>query len=455
MFEALNEKFESLFAKIKGSGKITEKNIDDISREIRMILLEADVNFKIAKGFVQDIKEKAIGRDVIKSITPGQLFIKIVHDSLVELMGTETKEPLLAGSNPFVIMVAGLQGTGKTTLCGKLALYYRKKGRKPYMAACDVYRPAAIDQLETVGKSIDVGVYRGQGTDAVKIAKEAVSEASKKGLDLVIVDTAGRLHVDEMMMAEVKKIRDAVKPSLILYTVDSLTGQDAVNSASAFHEVLDFHGMVLTKADADSKGGAILSAVKTTGKPVYFISTGEKMNDLSLFHPDRMTQRILGMGDIVSLVETAQENVSETEAQKLADKLRQNKFDLEDFLKQIALLKKMGPFENLLKMIPGVGSQLKNINFDPSIITRIEAIVFSMTPKERRNPDILKASRKIRVAKGSGTTVEDVNRLLKQFEDMRKMMKQMNKMQNKGKGFQMPNIPNMKQGAGSMNFPRV
>ena len=442
MLDSLTEKFEGIFSSLRGNGKITEKNVEDVVKEIRMILLEADVNFKVVKEFVKEVKDEAIGKEVVKSVTPGQMFVKIIHDKLVELMGGESKEVFLQARNPNIILVAGLQGTGKTTFCGKLALHYRKAGKKPLLVACDVYRPAAISQLETIAKSLDVDIYTGNKTDAVSIAKEAIALAKKNGNNLVIVDTAGRLHVDEEMMAEVKKVKEVTNPDQIIYSVDSMTGQDAVNSANEFNEVLDYDGIVLTKMDADSKGGAALSAVRVTGKPIYFVSNGEKLNDLELFHPDRMAQRILGMGDVVSLVEKAQNIIDEKEAKKLEDKLRKNKFDLEDFLGQLNMIKKLGPLENILKMIPGIGSQVKNLNMDTSILGKIEAIILSMTPTERSNPDIIKASRKKRIANGSGVQVSDVNLLLKQFYDMKKMMKQMNNMTKGGKGFgkKMPNM---------------
>ncbi len=442
MLDSLTEKFEGIFSSLRGNGKITEKNVEDVVKEIRMILLEADVNFKVVKEFVKEVKDEAIGKEVIKSVTPGQMFVKIIHDKLVELMGGETKEVVLQQRNPNIILVAGLQGTGKTTFCGKLALHYRKQGKKPLLVACDVYRPAAIGQLETIAKSLGVDIYTGNKTDAVSIAKEAIDLAKRMGNNLVIVDTAGRLHVDEEMMAEVKKVKEVTNPDQIIYSVDAMTGQDAVNSANEFNEVLDYSGIVLTKMDADSKGGAALSAVRVTGKPIYFVSNGEKLNDLEQFHPDRMAQRILGMGDVVSLVEKAQNIIDEKEAKKLEEKFRKNKFDLEDFLGQLNMIKKLGPLENILKMIPGIGSQVKNLNMDTSILGRIEAIVLSMTPAERSNPDIIKASRKKRIASGSGVEVSDVNQLLKQFYDMKKMMKQMNNMTKGGKGFgkKMPNM---------------
>ncbi len=445
MLDSLTEKFEGVFSKLKTNGKITEKNVDTVVKEIRMILLEADVNFKVVKEFVKEVKEEAIGQEVTKSVTPGQMFTKIIHDKLVQLMGGETKELFFQARTPNIVLVAGLQGTGKTTFCGKLALHYRKAGKRPLLVACDVHRPAAINQLETIAKSLGVDIYTGNKKDAVAISKEAIAFAKKNENNLVIIDTAGRLHVDAEMMGEVKKVKDVTNPDQIIYSVDSMTGQDAVNSANEFHDVLDFDGIVLTKMDADSKGGAALSAVKVTNKPIFFVSNGEKLNDLELFHPDRMAQRILGMGDVVSLVEKAQGVIDEKEAKRLEQKLKKNKFDLEDFLGQLNMIKKLGPLENVLKMIPGIGSQLKNVDMDTSVLGKIEAIILSMTPQERTNPDIIKASRKKRIAGGSGVQVSDVNQLLKQFYDMKKMMKQMNKMGKKGKGFGggMPNMGDM------------
>ena len=447
MFDNLTEKFENLFRKLRGTGKITEDNIDKIVKEIRFILLEADVNYKVVKEFIKEVKEKAIGQEVIKSITPGQMFVKIIHDELVKILGETTKEVPFSSKTPNIILLAGLQGSGKTTLAGKLALFYRKRGKRPLLVACDVYRPAAIEQLQTIGNSIGVEVYTGDKKNPVNIAKEAISIAKEKGYNLVIVDTAGRLHIDEEMMEEVKNIKEAINPDVILYTIDALTGQDAVKSATEFNKYLDFTGAVLTKADADSRGGSALSVVKVTGKPIFFVSTGEKLNDLEVFHPDRMAQRILGMGDIVTLVEKAQEAIEEEEAKKLEEKLKKNKFDLEDFLKQLQFIKKMGPIENILKMIPGLGSQIKNVEVDPKAFKRIEAIILSMTPEERRKPEIINGSRKKRIAKGSGTSVEEVNRLLKQFFEMKKMIKQMNKLMKKGRMFdlnRMFNIPGFK-----------
>ncbi|MBR5841755.1 MAG: signal recognition particle protein [Bacteroidaceae bacterium] len=424
MFENLSERLERSFKILKGEGKITEVNVAETLKDVRKALLDADVNYKVAKTFTDTVKEKALGQDVLTSVQPSQLMVKIVHDELTTLMGGDAVELQLKG-RPSVILMSGLQGSGKTTMSGKLALMLKnKKHRRPLLAACDVYRPAAIDQLAVLGEQIDVPVYKEEGNkNPIEIAQNAIKEAKAKNYDVVIVDTAGRLAVDEQMMQEIAAIKEAVTPDQILFVVDSMTGQDAVNTAKEFNDRLDFDGVVLTKLDGDTRGGAALSIRTVVSKPIMFVGTGEKLEALDVFHPSRMADRILGMGDIVSLVERAQEQFDEEEAKKLSKKLARNQFDFNDFLTQIAQIKKMGNIKELMGMIPGIGKQIKDLDIDDNAFKSVEAIIYSMTPYERSHPDAINASRRQRIAKGSGTNIQEVNRLLKQFEQTRKMMK--------------------------------
>ena len=444
MFENLSERLERSFKLLKGEGKITEINVAETLKDVRRALLDADVNFKVAKQFTDTVKQKALGKNVLTSVKPGQLMVKIVHDELTQLMGGQAGE-LKLSSRPSVILMAGLNGAGKTTLSGKLALLLKnKKSRKPLLVACDVYRPAAIDQLQVLGEQIGVEVYvNREEKDPVKIALEGVHEAKAKGYDTVIVDTAGRLAVDEELMNEIAAVKAAVQPDDTLFVVDAMTGQDAVNTAKEFNDRLDFEGVVLTKLDGDTRGGAALSIRNVVDKPILFVGTGEKMEALDVFHPERMADRILGMGDIVSLVEKAQEQFDEQEALKLQRKIRKNQFDFNDFLNQIQQIKKMGNLKDLASMIPGVGKALKDVDIDDDAFKGIEAIILSMTPAERHRPEILNQSRKLRIAKGSGTSLQEVNRLVKQFEQTRKMMKLVsgNNMSKLMAG--MPKIPGM------------
>ncbi|HXD79324.1 MAG TPA: signal recognition particle protein [Puia sp.] len=429
MFENLSERLESAFKQIKGEGRITELNIASTIKDIRRALIDADVNFKIAKEFTDTVREKAMGQKVLTAVSPGQLMIKIVKDELADLMGGSEAEFNAKGS-PAVILIAGLQGSGKTTFSGKLANYLKtRKGLSPLLVAADIYRPAAIEQLRVLGEQIGVEVYsEPENKDAVAIAENAVREARSKNKNVVIVDTAGRLAIDEAMMQEVASIKAAIKPQEILFVVDSMTGQDAVNTAKAFNDRLDFTGVVLTKLDGDTRGGAALSIKYTVTKPIKFVSSGEKMDTLDVFYPERMAQRILGMGDITTLVERAQEQFDEAEARKLEKKIRKNQFDFEDFMQQLQQIKKMGNIKDLLGMIPGVGKAIKDIDISDDAFKGIEAIISSMTPYERANPDAIDQSRRRRLAKGAGKDIADVNAFLKQFEQMKQMMKQMNKM---------------------------
>lgn len=440
MFENLSERLERSFKLLKGQGKITEINVAETIKDIRRALLDADVNFKTAKTFTDTVREKAMGQNVLTAVKPQQMMVKIVHDELTQLMGGATMEINLKGE-PAVILIAGLQGSGKTTFTGKLANYLKtKKSKKPLLVACDVYRPAAIQQLQVLGEQINVPVFTQEGsTDPVKIAKDAIKEAKQKGYDLVIVDTAGRLAVDETMMKEIAAIKEAVKPHETLFVVDSMTGQDAVNTAKEFNDRLDFDGVVLTKLDGDTRGGAAISIRSVVDKPIKFVGTGEKMDALDLFHPSRMADRILGMGDVVSLVERAQEQFDEEEARKLQKKIAKNQFSFNDFLSQIQQIKKMGSLKDLAGMIPGMGKAIKNMDFDDDAFKEVEAIIFSMTPVERENPSVLNGSRRKRIAQGSGTTIQEVNRLIKQFEDTRKMMRMMSQGKNLSK--LMANMP--------------
>lgn len=426
MFDNLSEKLDKALHVLKGHGSITEVNVAETLKEVRRALLDADVNFKIAKQFTNNVKEKALGQDVLTSLQPGQLMVKLVKDELTELMGGDTAGVNLGGS-PTVILMSGLQGSGKTTFSGKLANYLKsKKTKKPLLVACDIYRPAAINQLHVVGEQIGVEVFSDEGNqNPVEIAQNAIAHAKQNGHNVVIVDTAGRLAIDEAMMTEIKNIHTAIQPQETLFVVDSMTGQDAVNTAKAFNDILNFDGVVLTKLDGDTRGGAAITIKSVVDKPIKFIGTGEKMEAIDVFHPSRMADRILGMGDVVSLVERAQEQFDEVEARKLQKKIAKNKFGFDDFLKQIQQVKKMGNMKDLIGMIPGAGKALKNVDIDDDAFKGIEAIIHSMTPEERSNPSIINASRKKRIGKGSGTSVQEVNQLMKQFNQMSKMMKMM------------------------------
>ena len=449
LFENLSERLERSFKILKGEGKITEVNVSETLKDVRKALLDADVNYKVAKTFTDTVKQKALGQNVLTAVKPSQLMVKIVHDELAQLMGGETAEINVKGlgGQPAIILMSGLQGSGKTTFSGKLALMLKtKKNRRPLLTACDVYRPAAIEQLRVLGEQIGVPVYcELENKNPVEIAQNAIREAKAKGYDVVIVDTAGRLAIDEQMMQEIAAIKSAINPSETLFVVDSMTGQDAVNTAKEFNERLDFDGVVLTKLDGDTRGGAALSIRTVVNKPIKFVGTGEKMEAIDQFHPSRMADRILGMGDIVSLVERAQEQFDEEEAKRLQKKIQKNQFDFNDFLGQIQQIKKMGNIKDLAAMIPGVGKAIKDIDIDDDAFKSIEAIIYSMTPKERTNPEILNGSRRNRIAKGSGTDIQEVNRLIKQFDQTRKMMKMitggnMAKMMGK-----MPKMPNFKR----------
>jgi len=449
LFENLSERLERSFKILKGEGKITEVNVSETLKDVRKALLDADVNYKVAKNFTDTVKQKALGQNVLTAVKPSQLMVKIVHDELAQLMGGETAEINVKGQTgqPAIILMSGLQGSGKTTFSGKLALMLKtKKNRRPLLTACDVYRPAAIEQLRVLGEQIGVPVYcELENKNPVEIAQNAIREAKAKGYDVVIVDTAGRLAIDEQMMQEIAAIKGAINPSETLFVVDSMTGQDAVNTAREFNERLDFDGVVLTKLDGDTRGGAALSIRTVVNKPIKFVGMGEKMEAIDQFHPSRMADRILGMGDIVSLVERAQEQFDEEEAKRLQKKIQKNQFDFNDFLGQIQQIKKMGNIKDLAAMIPGVGKAIKDIDIDDNAFKSIEAIIYSMTPKERTNPEILNGSRRNRIAKGSGTNIQEVNRLIKQFDQTRKMMKMitspgMGKMMAK-----MPKMPNLKR----------
>ncbi|MCL1826956.1 MAG: signal recognition particle protein [Candidatus Cloacimonetes bacterium] len=428
MFNSLSEKLDKVFKNLKGQGKLSESNIKDAMKDIRLALLEADVNFRIVKNFVTEVEKRAVGQEVMKSLTPGHQVVKIVNDQLVSLMDNSSVKLDIQANKLTKIMMVGLQGSGKTTACAKLANHLRKKnGVKPAMVACDVYRPAAIHQLEVLGKQIDVPVISDTNEkNVVKIAETALKWVGNQNIQLMIFDTAGRLHIDTEMMTEVKKLKNAVKPDYIFFVADAMTGQDAVNVAKEFNELLDFTGVILTKLDGDSRGGAALSIKAVTDKPVLFVGLGEKISDIEAFHPDRMASRILGMGDMLSFIEKAQDAIDDQEAEKMATQLMKNQFTLADFLVQLQNIKKLGPIDQILKMIPGLNiAGLKDAQIEEGKLVKIEAIIRSMTTREREHPQIINGSRRIRIAKGSGTTVQDVNRLLKQFEEMKKMMKQM------------------------------
>lgn len=444
MFENLSERLERSFKILKGEGQITEINVAETLKDVRRALLDADVNYKVAKSFTDTVKQKALGQNVLTSVKPGQLMVKIVHDELAALMGGKACELKLNG-RPSVILMAGLNGAGKTTLSGKLALYLKsKKSRKPLLVACDVYRPAAVEQLRVLAEQIEVPIYMDLSEkDPVKIARDGVQEAKAKGYDTVIVDTAGRLAVDEELMNEIAAIKQAITPDDTLFVVDAMTGQDAVNTAKEFNDRLDYEGVVLTKLDGDTRGGAALSIRTVVDKPIMFVGMGEKMEALDVFHPERMADRILGMGDIVSLVERAQEQFDEKEALKLQRKIQKNQFDFNDFLAQIQQIKKMGNLKDLASMIPGVGKALKDVEIDDNAFKGIEAIILSMTPKERQHPEVLNQSRKNRIAKGSGTTIQEVNRLVKQFDQTRKMMKMVTGSKMGRMMAHMPKMPGM------------
>ena len=446
-FEGLSEKLAASFKKLRNKGKLSEADVKEAMREVRLALLEADVNYKVAKDFTTRVVEAAVGAKVMESLTPAQMVIKIVKEQLTELMGGEAAGLARANRPPCVILMCGLQGSGKTTHSAKLAKMLKSQGRRPMLVACDIYRPAAIDQLKVVGERAGVPVFEMGTENPVKIAKAAIAHAKDHGNDYVILDTAGRLHIDEQLMAELKEIRATCEPAEILLVVDAMTGQDAVNVASSFDEALGITGVILTKLDGDTRGGAALSVRAVTGKPIKFAGTGEKIEDLEVFHPDRMASRILGMGDVMSLIEKAEQQVSEKEAEELARKLREDRFDLNDMLDQFRQIQKMGDIKSMLGMIPGMSKQLKDVDIDPRQFARIEAIILSMTPAERSKPDIMNPSRKRRIAAGCGQRVEDVNRLLKQYDSMRQMMKQLKKMSKKGGrgigGFPMGGLPGM------------
>lgn len=431
MFDNLTDKFERAFKVLKGQGQITEINVAETLKEVRRALLDADVNFKTAKDFTVRVKDKAMGANVLTAISPSQLMVKICHEELVELMGGNESEIQIQG-NPGIVLMSGLQGSGKTTFSGKLANYLKtKKNKKPLLVACDVYRPAAIDQLHVLGEQLGIEVYSNkEEKDPVKIATEAINHARSKGFNVVIVDTAGRLAIDEAMMDEIARVKDAIKPTETLFVVDSMTGQDAINTAKAFNDRINFDGVVLTKLDGDTRGGAALSIKTVVDKPIKFVGTGEKMDALDVFYPKRMADRILGMGDVVSLVERAQEQFNEEEARKLQKRIQKDQFDFNDFLGQIQQIKKMGNVKDLMGMIPGMGKAVKDVDIQDDAFKHIEAIIYSMTPKERANPSIMNGQRKNRIAAGSGTNIQEVNKLLKQFEDTKKMMKMMSNPKN-------------------------
>ena len=446
-FEGLSSRLQDITKKIKGEARITESNMKEMLREVKLALLEADVNYKIVKEFISNVQEKALGQDVIKSLKPGEQVVKIVKDELTELLGGTDSKINISSNPPTIIMLVGLQGAGKTTLAGKLSNYLRKQGKKPLMVACDVYRPAAVKQLQVVGNQLNIPVYSEEGVkDAVSIARRAINTAISKLNDVVIIDTAGRLQIDETLMQELVNIKKAVRPQEILLVVDSMTGQEAVNVAQTFNDKVGIDGVVLTKLDGDTRGGAALSVKKVTGKPIKFAGVGEKLSDLEEFHPDRMASRILGMGDVLSIVEKAEQALDLEEAEKLEKQLQKNKFDLDDYLAQLKQIKKMGSLSSILKMLPGA-SKLKDLKVDDKEFTRIEAIITSMTAKERKNPSLLNASRRKRIAKGSGTQVHDINKFMESFEMTQKMMKQMKSkkgMKNIMKGLNLDQIKDFK-----------
>ena len=450
-FESLSEKLSAAFKRLRGKGRLTEADVKEAMREVRLALLEADVSYKVVKDFVKRVSERAVGAEVLESLSPAQMVIKIVNDEFIALMGSESAKLNISPKSPSVVMLVGLQGAGKTTNGAKLAAYMRKQGKRPLLVACDVYRPAAIKQLETVGKQLDIPVFQmGQG-DPVEIAKAGVAHAKKHGNDLVFLDTAGRLHIDEQLMDELKRIQEATEPAEIMLVVDAMTGQDAVNAASAFDEALGIDGIMLTKLDGDARGGAALSVKAVTGKPIKFVGVGEKLDQIEVFHPDRMAGRILGMGDVLTLIEKAEASIDEKKAKELEERLRANKFTLSDFYDQLVQLKSMGSMQDILSMMPGVDAKaLSGANIDEKAMARTEAIIQSMTPYERENPGVIGSSRRKRIAAGSGTTVIDVNKLLRQFDAMQKMMKQVNAMSGKQKKRmkRMGGFPGMPSGFG-------
>ena len=458
MFESLSQKLEGALQSVTGQGRIDEVNIAETMREIRRALLNADVNYRVAKEFTDNVKEKATNEDVLTSVTPGEQFTKIVHDELTRVLGGEHEEIEMAQTPPTVVLVAGLQGSGKTTFCAKLARHFRKEGHAPLLAASDVYRPAAVDQLKTLADQVNVPVYSIEEDgeiieDAVRVADEAVTEAQNTARDIVIIDTAGRMHIDEAMMQEVADIKATVEPHETLFVVDSMTGQDAVNTAKEFNERIDYDGVVLTKLDGDTRGGAALSIRTVVDKPIKFASTGEKLDALTPFYPDRMAQRILGMGDVVSFVERAQEQYDQKEAERLQQKIRSEEFDLQDFYDQLQRIQKMGSIKELMGMIPGIGNKISDLDIDEDAFTHIEAIIQSMTPEERSRPDILNGTRRRRIARGSGTEVRDVNQLISQFEEMKDLMKTMQKMTSQGRDVSMSNLMNKLTGGGGGPSP--
>ncbi len=432
MFENLSAKLDSAIKLISGEGRLTEDNISEALREVRRALLDADVNIQVTRKFVADVKQKALGQDVVGSVTPGQMIVKIINDELVSLMGEEREEISMAPAGPTIILMVGLQGSGKTTHSAKLANYFKKNGRRPMLVAADTYRPAAIDQLKTLGTELDVPVFNLPGEDPVAIAEKSILEAKRNGNNVIIIDTAGRLTIDEQMMNEVSRIKDRTKPNEILFVVDAMIGQDAVTTAKAFHDQLDFDGVILTKLDGDTRGGAALSIRSVVEKPIKFVGTGEKMDALEPFYPERMASRILGMGDVVSLVEKAQEQFNEEQAQKLEEKLKKNQFTIEDFYEQLQMIKKMGSIRDLMGMIPGMDRAMKGVDVDEKAFGRVEAMITSMTKEERQQPEIINGSRRRRIAAGSGMKVQDVNRLMKQFDDIRRTMRKLTKGKNRG-----------------------
>ena len=453
-FEGLTEKLSAAFKKLRNTGRLTEADVKEAMREIRLALLEADVSYKVVKDFVKKVTEKAVGAEILESLTPAQGIVKIVNQELVELMGGDSTKITIASQPPTVVMMVGLQGAGKTTNAAKLAGLMRKQnGKRPLLVACDIYRPAAIQQLEVVGKQLDIPVFQMGQTDPVEIAQKAIEHAKKHGNDMVFLDTAGRLHVDEELMAELQRIKEAVNPSEILLVVDAMIGQDAVNAAQAFDEALDIDGVVLTKLDGDARGGAALSIKAVTGKPIKFVGTGEKLENIEVFHPDRMASRILGMGDVLSLIEKAEQQFDQQKAQELAEKLKKNRFTLQDYYDQMVQLKGMGDMEDLIRMMPGVNTKaLEGVTIDEKIMAHTEAIILSMTPEERENPSILNSSRKKRIAAGCGLQVVDVNRLLKEFSMMQQMTKQMTKLTGKGKKRRFGKLPGMGGGIPGLPF---
>lgn len=450
-FEGLSDKLGAAFKRLRSKGKLNEADVKEAMREVRLALLEADVNYKVAKDFTKTVTERAVGSDVMESLTPAQMVIKIVDEELTNLMGGEEVRLSWASKPPTVAMLCGLQGAGKTTHAGKLALMLKKQGHRPLLVACDIYRPAAIEQLKVVGGNAGVPVFEMGKTNPVKIAKEAIKHAKDHGNDIVLLDTAGRLHIDEKLMGELKEVKAAVEPQEILLVVDSMTGQDAVNVAKSFNELLDITGVILTKLDGDTRGGAALSVKAVTGKPIKYAGIGEKQEDLEVFHPNRMASRILGMGDVLTLIEDAESKLDQRKAEEMAQKLAKNKFDFNDLLDQFEQIKKMGPLKGILAKLPGVGSKLDDVDIDDKIMDRNAAIILSMTKLEREKPSLINPSRKKRIAAGSGMKVEDVNRLIKQFENMQKMMKQMGGKNSKGKKRKMRNLPGL--GGGPMGGP--